>query len=228
MLTKIGVPYYRVSKPRQGVSGLGLQAQQKSIQDFAQLYGYELLPSYREVESGDDNERPELLRALQVCKHENATLLIATQDRLSRNMAFVANLMESKVPFIMADDPHAEDVYIHIKAAFSQYERKKIRERTKAALAAAKARGVQLGRYGKEVLSRQNKEASLQFAQKLKPLLDEFKEAGIKSIRAITYELNKRQVPTFQQGGHKWHLATVHRVMRIIKQQQYQTQTIWT
>jgi DNA invertase Pin-like site-specific DNA recombinase len=142
------VAYYRVSTDRQGRSGLGLEAQQKAVMDYLNGGAWELVGGFVEVESGNKADRPELARAVDACRKHKARLVIAKLDRLSRNLAFVATLMESGVEFVAVDNPHANKLTIHILAAVAEHEREAISERTKAALAAAKARGRRLGTPG--------------------------------------------------------------------------------
>jgi len=215
---KQAIPYYRVSTKRQGESGLGLEAQQKSISRFAQEQGYLLLTAYTDIETGSADSRPMLEAALRLCRKKKATLLIAALDRLSRRVSFIANLMESNVEFVVIDDPWADEFKLHMNAAYAQRELKENRKRTKAALAAAKARGVQLGRYGKEVLSQLNREKAYLFACAMQPLIEKLEKNGFVTVRAITGELNKRKVPTFQNKGKKWHVRTVHSLIHKIKE----------
>src|SRR5256714_3172179 len=139
------VAYFRVSTDRQGKSGLGLEAQRKSVLDYLDGGRWSLVAEFTEIESGKHNDRPELATALATCKKQKAKLVIAKLDRLSRNLAFIAALMDSGVEFIAVDNPHANKLTVHILAAVAEHEREMISERTKAALQAAKARGVKLG-----------------------------------------------------------------------------------
>ena len=123
-----------------GRSGLGLDAQQAAVLAFINGNA-ELVPEFTEIESGKRVDRPELAKALEVCRRQKAKLVIAKLDRLSRNLAFIATLMESGVEFVAVDNPHANKLTVHILAAVAQHEREMISERTKAALRAAKARG---------------------------------------------------------------------------------------
>jgi len=138
------VAYFRVSTEKQGKSGLGLDAQKKSVAQFVSDAD-QLLESYTEVESGKKQDRPELLKALHTAKMQGATLLIAKLDRLARNVAFIANLLESGVEVIAVDMPQANKFMLHVMAAVAEQEATAISERTKAALQVAKARGVKLG-----------------------------------------------------------------------------------
>ena len=138
------IGYVRVSTARQGKSGLGLQAQQDAISHYVQGKG-SLLKTFREVESGKVNQRPQLEEALMLCQTEKATLVIAKLDRLSRNAAFLLTLQESQARFVCCDMPQADPFTIGILALVAQHERKMISQRIKAALTVTKARGTKLG-----------------------------------------------------------------------------------
>lgn len=138
------VAYYRVSTARQGQSGLGLDAQRSAVAGFLAGRG-DLLAEFTEVESGRKNDRPQLSAALDLCRRKRAVLVIAKLDRLARNVAFVARLMEGGADFVAVDNPHANKLMVHMLAAFAEHERDQISARTVAALAAAKVRGVRLG-----------------------------------------------------------------------------------
>lgn len=139
------VSYIRVSTQKQGQSGLGLEAQQQAVADYLHTYGGELVEEYSEVESGSKDDRPELHKALRACRLKGATLLIAKLDRLSRNHRFLVELQHSSVNFICCDMPDANRLTIGLMANIADYERQLISERTRAAMKAAKARGVTLG-----------------------------------------------------------------------------------
>jgi DNA invertase Pin-like site-specific DNA recombinase len=128
------VAYFRVSTERQGKSGLGLEAQRESVMNYLDGGRWTLIAEFTEIESGKRNDRPELAKALAVCKKQKAKLVIAKLDRLSRNLAFIAALMDSGVEFIAVDNPHANKLTIHILAAVAQHEREIIGARTSAAL----------------------------------------------------------------------------------------------
>jgi DNA invertase Pin-like site-specific DNA recombinase len=139
------IGYIRVSTAKQGASGLGLDAQKRAVADFVQARGGELLKEFREVESGKRNDRPELRAALAAAKRAGASLVVAKLDRLSRNVAFLATLMESGVEFTCCDNPHATPFTIHILAAVAEWEREQISKRTRAAMQEAKGRGQLFG-----------------------------------------------------------------------------------
>lgn len=138
------VAYYRVSTAREGQSGLGLDAQRSAVAGYVASRG-ELVEEFTEIESGQKNDRPQLIAALDLCRRRRAVLVIAKLDRLARNVAFVARLMESGAEFVAVDNPHATKLLVHLLAAFAEHERDQISARTITALAAAKTRGVRLG-----------------------------------------------------------------------------------
>lgn len=137
------ITYYRVSTQRQGQSGLGLEAQRSAVQGF--LAGKEIIAEFTEVESGRKNDRPQLTKALALAKSRKAILVIAKLDRLARNVHFISGLLESGVQFVAVDMPEADRTFLQMAAVFAEWEARKISERTKAALAAAKVRGTVLG-----------------------------------------------------------------------------------
>lgn len=210
--------YYRVSTERQGKSGLGLDAQKQSVKEFAVRNDYIVIDEYVEVESGKKKDRPGLLQALGMCKQKQATLLIAKLDRLGRNVLFISTLMESKVDFKAVDNPYASKLVVHIMAAFAEHERDMISERTKAALKEAKKKGVLLGYNGRYVLSKKNSLDARLFAVTMKPVIEQLIERGISTIRGMTDELNKLEVPTYRSGNRKWHLSTVHQLIKRINE----------
>ena len=139
------VAYYRVSTAKQGIVGLGMEVQQQAVETFLAGKDGELIGQYREVESGRKNDRPKLQKALRKCRLTGATLLIAKLDRLGRNRRFLMDLADSKLNFICCDMPEANNLTVGLLACLADYESQLISERTKAALAMAKARGVRLG-----------------------------------------------------------------------------------
>ncbi|MBA4104472.1 MAG: resolvase [Pirellula sp.] len=139
------IAYYRVSTKRQGVSGLGLDDQRAAVRAYAASTGSRIVAEFTEVETGKRSDRPELAAAVARARASRGTLVIGKLDRLARNVYFVSGLMESKVPFVACDNPHATPLTIHILAAVAENEARAISDRTKAALAQAKRRGVLLG-----------------------------------------------------------------------------------
>jgi len=137
------VAYFRVSTQRQGVSGLGLEAQRNSVMSF--IGNRSLIGEFKDIESGKNDFRPELLKAIQKTKDTNSTLVIAKLDRLSRNLNFITLLQNEKVKFVCCDLPDANELTIHIFGALAQWERKRISERTKEALSQLKKKGKKLG-----------------------------------------------------------------------------------
>jgi DNA invertase Pin-like site-specific DNA recombinase len=202
------VAYYRVSTDRQGRSGLGLEAQQAAVRGY--LGTAAPFAEFTEIETGRRNDRPELERALALCRKRRARLVIAKLDRLSRNLAFIAALMDSGVEFVAVDNPHATRLTLHILAAVAEHEREMIADRTKAALQAAKARGVRLGRNGADRLAPAQRAQAIERACQLAPLLAELKSAGM-SARKMAVQLTARGVPT--PSGGRWHAQTVIRMM---------------
>ncbi len=215
------VAYYRVSTERQGRSGLGLEAQQASVRDYLNGGTWKLVAEVTEVESGKRNDRPKLAEALRLCRLHGATLIIAKLDRLARNVAFVSNLMEAGVDFTAVDFPQANRLTVHILAAVAEHEAKAISQRTKAALQAAKTRGVRLGGdrgnirqirakgTAASVVSRVAK-ANARAADVL-PVIREC-QAGGRSLRAIAGELTARGIPT-ARGVGTWTAIQVRRVL---------------
>lgn len=214
---KTAIAYYRVSTDRQGKSGLGLEAQAEAVSRFASQEDYQVTAEFIEVESGKKNKRPQLLEALAQCKKQRATLIIAKLDRLGRNVAFISNLMESRVDFKAVDNPHANKLMVHMLAAFAEHEREQISTRTKEALGAAKRRGVQLGKNGTETLSKNNAATAADFATTMRPIIEELKAQGFTTIRAICAELNRRQISTPRNNGHQWHIQTVYTLLQRIR-----------
>ncbi len=139
------VAYYRVSTAKQGTSGLGLAGQATAVEEYARQHGKAIVGRYTEVESGKLASRPELARALAHARRSGCTLVVAKLDRLSRNVAFLSSVMDSGCEFAAADMPAANKFMLHVMAAVAEHEAKAISDRTKAALAAAKARGTLLG-----------------------------------------------------------------------------------
>lgn len=210
------IAYYRVSTARQGESGLGLEAQQKAVADYLNGGDWKILAEYTEVESGKRSDRPKLAEAVALCKRHKATLIIAKLDRLARNVHFISGLMEAGIEFIAVDNPNANKLMLHMLAAFAEHEREMISKRTRDALQAAKARGVQLGKHGARFLSQHNHNKALSFAASLAPVIISLRQEGYKTTRAICDQLNQRQIMPAGGVGRKWHLPTVHNLIKRI------------
>lgn len=212
-MTKI-VSYTRVSTDRQGASGLGLQAQTAAIADYARQHGGEIVASYQDVESGKNNDRPELAKALAHAKKAKAALVIAKLDRLSRDAAFLLQLQAASVRIVIADQPHIDKMMFGILAVFAESERDAISKRTKAALAAAKARGIQLGSRDPARLEKaraRNTEIAQARAQNLAPIIESIEKAGVTTLQGICEALQARGVRT-PRGAMTWHPAQVARI----------------
>nr|WP_231920813.1 recombinase family protein [Magnetospirillum sp. XM-1] len=216
------VSYYRVSTVKQGRSGLGLEAQQMAVSDYLRRHNGESIADYVEVESGKKNDRPQLAAAMTHCRRTGATLVIAKLDRLARNVAFIANLMEaSGFEFVAVDMPLASRFTLHILAAVAEHEARLISERTKVALAATKARGTKLGcplgaahlrPYGNSAAVAAVKEGAASRRTEFLAVIKEIQGEGFTTFAAIADELNSRGIRTAR--GRRWHPMTVRLVLR--------------
>ena len=214
------VSYLRVSTRAQGQSGLGLDAQRKAVTDYLNGGRWSLIDEYVEVESGANDERPELAKALALCRVHNATLVIAKLDRLSRDAHFLLGLQKAGVKFVAADMPEANEMIVGIMAVVAQAERKMISARTKAALQAAKERGVKLGgdrgniravsAKGRLNALETRRRAARQRAEDLEPIISELRASGITSLGGMAAALNARGVPAARGG--KWTATQVQRL----------------
>lgn len=207
------VAYYRVSTAQQGQSGLGLEAQREAVLRYLSNGGQPPLAEFTEIETGKGSNalarRPQLQAALGFARKNKATLIIAKLDRLARNVAFISELMEAKVDFIAVDTPHATRLTLHILAAVAEHERDMISQRTKAALAAAKARGRVLGSHGR-ILAAQNKAEALAWIAPLAERLRTLAAEGL-TLQGIAGALNADGVPS--PGGASWHPESVRRAL---------------
>jgi DNA invertase Pin-like site-specific DNA recombinase len=217
---KGAIGYIRVSTAKQGKSGLGLEAQKQVLQRFADAEGIELLDVLVEVESAkhDATKRPVLAQALATAKRGKLPIVVAKLDRLSRDVHYISGLMQHRVPFIVTELGADTDPFmLHIYAAMAQKERALISARTKAALKAAKARGVKLGSpVARETVAiatahrwgdtSANRAAAL-------TAIEEIRAAGIVFARGIARELTARKVPT-PTGNSTWAPAQVQRLLR--------------
>ena len=189
------VTYKRVSGGENQKSGLGLDAQERDIQLFLENYSetpYEVLAEFVEVQTGTDNERPQLRAAIALAKQHQATLVVAKLDRLSRKVSFIASLMEEKgLTFKVAQMPYADPFHLHIYAALAEQERQFISQRTKAALKSAKERGVRLGApvHHIDELAQAKKEKALKDAKKVEGVIVPLRRSGA-SLKTICEVLN--------------------------------------
>lgn len=205
------IAYYRVSTQRQGNSGLGLEAQRAATTTFLKATGADLLAEFTEVESGKRANRPELSAAIEQCRKAGATLLIAKLDRLARNVHFISGLLESGVKFTAIDMPQADRFMLHVYAAMAEEEARRISERTKAALAAAKARGVRLGTNGAVLAAVHKAEANAR-ALSIEGTLRHLIQIEHLTFSRAADRMNAMQVPT--AGGKLWHSTSVFRAWK--------------
>lgn len=213
------ISYLRVSTDKQGEHGHGINAQRQAISSYLAIQGGELLGEFVEVESGKRNDRPELHNAISRCQVSRATLIIAKLDRLSRNVAFIANLMDAGIDFVACDNPYATRLTIHILAAIAEHERDMISRRTKEALAAAKTKGVVLGgargtqitdqMRRASVASRQRK--SMAYLTSILPTINQLKANG-HSLGSTARKLNDMRIYTVRGG--QWTATAVKRVLK--------------
>ena len=217
------VAYYRVSTSEQGRSGLGLEAQKAAVDDYLRRIEAILVAEFTEVESGARNDRPQLQAALGRAKLSNATLVIAKLVRLSRNAAFLLTLRDAGTDIVAVDMPNANAVTVGIMAVIAEEERRLISERTKAAMKAAKARGVKLGNpngaeafrrtgmRGSIIGSEANKANAQRRAESLREIVNEVRMQGAASYAAIARALNDRHIAT--RTGKHWQASAVKLLM---------------
>lgn len=214
------ISYLRVSTRKQGASGLGVEAQRQAVLDFLNGGRWNLISEVIEVESGKrDDNRPKLAEALRLCRLHGATLLVAKLDRLARDAHFLLGLSKAGVEFTACDMPAANRMTVGIMAVVAEEERRMISARTKAALAAAKARGVKLGGDRGAVLSDEarakgtaaGKATANARASDLGPIVAEIRATGASSLREIAAGLNERAIPTAR--GTSWSAVQVSRVL---------------
>jgi len=221
------VTYIRVSTDKQGRSGLGLEAQKAANAAYAKSANAVTVAEYQEVESGTNNARPELQKALKHARVTGAKLVIAKLDRLSRNAAFLLNLQESGVDFVACDMPEANALTVGIMAVMAQAEAKAISERTKAAMQAAKAQGKTFGNpNGAAALRRAGKgnaasvgaikERADARAADLSDVLEDLEQKGFTTLKAQANELNRRGIKTARGG--RWHASSVSNLRQRLAQ----------
>jgi DNA invertase Pin-like site-specific DNA recombinase len=216
------VAYYRVSTQAQGRSGLGLEAQEAAVVSFVASKGGDarLLASFSEIESGKRSDRPQLALAMEQARLTGATLLIAKLDRLSRDAHFLLGLQKAGVKFVAADMPEANELVVGLMAVIAQAERQMISARTKAALAAAKARGVKLGNpkgaahlrgLGSAAGVAELKRGAQERAEGLRATIAAVRAEGLTSANGLAARLNEREIAT-PRGG-RWSARTISDVL---------------
>jgi DNA invertase Pin-like site-specific DNA recombinase len=204
------VSYLRVSTDRQGISGLGIEAQREAVQRYVASVAGTLVAENVEVETGRSATRPILLQSIALCKKERAVLLIARLDRLARSVSFISSLIDGGVEFVAVDNPAANKPMLQMLAVFGEYERDQIAARTKAALAAAKARGVVLGSNGKVLAAARRAEAD-KFAENLRPTIQDALDRGAATLKEVARHLNGAGWRT--REGAAWSAQSAHRVV---------------
>lgn len=219
---KTGIAYYRVSTERQGRSGLGLEAQRVAVNAFADVHGVDLVEEFIEIETGKGadalDRRPVLKAALDHARRLKCPVIIAKLDRLSRDVAFIAGLMAHRVPFVVAElGPDVDPFILHMYAALAEQERARISRRTKDALQALKAKGVQLGNTTNLDEARERAADVIgakadQFAENILPVVAAIQSSGVKTLGAIAEALNRRGIRTAR--GKTWHGSTVRNLLR--------------
>ena len=214
MTSRKYVEYRRVSSAAQGASGLGLEAQQEAVSRYVAGGDWTCVGTFTEVETGKGSnaldKRPQLRAALELARRHKATVIFAKLDRLARNVHFISGLMESGVDFIAVDNPNATRLTLHILAAVAEHEREMISQRTKAALAAAKARGTRLGAHGATLATQRRAEA----LDRLAPLESRLTELRrTMGVRRIAETLMAEGVAA-PGGGATWSKSLVHNALR--------------
>jgi len=218
------VAYYRVSTDRQGASGLGLEAQQDAVRVFLNGGKWSLIGEFTEVESGARKKlknRPMMASALELCRKQKATLVVAKLDRLARDVQFISELLNSNVKFICADMPEADRTFLQMMSVFAEYEGRRIGERTKAALDSLKRKGVKLGSptpdIGSKVGVRSIKANADSYAEKVGPIVqDIIKKTGATTLRDISEALSAKGVLT-PRGNSEWFPSQVSNLLKRIK-----------
>jgi DNA invertase Pin-like site-specific DNA recombinase len=217
-MTRKFVAYYRVSTTKQGINGLGMDAQRDAVARYLNGGNWKLLAEFAEVETGKRSTRQELAKALALCRKEKAILLIAKLDRLARNAAFLLSLRDSGVDFIAVDMPNADRFTVGIMALLAEKEAEMISQRTRDGLAAARRRGIKLGnpRPAQALMVAQtaNLARADAYAKTLVPVLREIRAAHVASLRGVARCLNARGFKT--PNGRAFKAQSVKNVLERI------------
>ena len=222
------VSYLRVSTNKQAQSGLGMEAQREAVAQYLNGGRWDLVQEVIEVESGRKNQRPELERAMRLCNAIGATLIVAKFDRLSRDAHFLLGLKKSGVKFVAADNPDANELTVGILALVAENEARAISDRTKAALAAAKARGQVLGAYSKDDKTKfvgrtgtredclkaveGKKTKATETAKKMKQFIIDCGQSPEASAKSLARFLTEREVTTPSGSSTVWQATSVQRM----------------
>lgn len=221
------IAYYRVSTDRQGKSGLGLESQRETVAAYIKQHDGEIIAEFTEVESGRKSNRPQLEKALAACRLHRATLVVSKVDRLTRSVSFMSRLLDSGAEVRFADLPQIEGAtgrfLLHQMVSVAELEAGMISTRTKAALTAAKARGVKLGgtrnlagpsdharRRATEAVQR----GAVARAADVRPTIEALQADGVTSLRGIADALNAARIPT-ARGCASWGPGQVRRVLNL-------------
>jgi DNA invertase Pin-like site-specific DNA recombinase len=218
---KTYVGYFRVSTDKQGLDGYGMTAQKEIVARYISAQNGNLVAEFSEVETGKNNDRPELAKALALVKKQRATLVIAKLDRLSRNAAFLLTLQNAGCDFVCCDCPNADKFTIGILALVAQRERELISERTKSGMAVAKARGAKIGTQNPEAAVRSMvtgaRKAKASFAGKMASTVAEIRSSGISTLQGVADCLNRRGFST--RTGKQWFPTSVRNLLAAIPSQ---------
>jgi len=218
------VAYYRVSTDRQGKSGLGLDAQRDLVRTFLNGGKWSVIGEFTEIESGTRKrlaDRPMLGAAMDLARKQKAVLVVAKLDRLARDVQFISTLLNSNIKFVCADMPEADRTFLQMMSVFSEYEAKRISERTSEALQSLKRKGVKLGSPTPEIGSAAGvqviKAKADSYAERVGPVVrDIVKKSGAKTLRDIAQALSARGVAT-PRGNVEWHASQVSNLLKRIK-----------
>lgn len=208
---KKGVRHLRVSTRRQGLSGLGLSAQRRITDYYFKANNILLVKEFVEVGSGRPRKRPKAQKTIEYCRKHNLPLYVANQSRLARNVGFIYDLIESDFEFTSVESPGADKLQKLFQAIIDEKAADDISQNTKNSLISAAKKGVKFGgnsRKRKKTMQRKRKA----FLKRIKPVIRRIQKE-FRTVRDIADELNRKKIRTFR-GNSKWHLSTVHKVMR--------------